>query len=329
MPTPATPPVDGALNRALGAACGLASPAGHGARLSILIYHRVLPAPDPLLHGEVDAARFDWQMALVARHFHVLPLTEAVERLGRGALPTRALAITFDDGYADNLSVALPVLQKHGLSATFFVAAGFLDGGRMWNDTVIEAFRAAPGPAWDLGALGLGTHPVTTPAERRAGYGRVIAVLKYLPFAERAEKVQALAAAASLPAGSELMLSSTGLRRLRAAGMEIGGHTVSHPILLRLDEHAARREIAEGKERLEGLLGERLRLFAYPNGKPGQDYGPAHVDMVRSLGFRAALSTTWGAARAGDDPFQLVRFTPWDASPGRFHLRLLRNYFGH
>ena len=108
--------------------------------------------------------------------------------------------------------------------------------------------------------------------------------------------------------------------------MEIGGHTVTHPILARLPSSAARTEIVQGREQLESLLGAPVTLFAYPNGKPGQDYLPEHVAMVRELGFSAAVATAWGAASATTDAWQLPRFTPWDKTPARFMVRLLWNY---
>jgi 2-methylisocitrate lyase-like PEP mutase family enzyme len=73
-------------------------------------------------------------------------------------------------------------------------------------------------------------------------------------------------------------------------------------------------------------LGRRIDLFAYPNGRPGRDYAPEHAKLVRELGFKAAVSTSWGAARSGHDLYQLPRFTPWDKTPLRFVLRLFRNY---
>ena len=105
--------------------------------LSILIYHRVVAQPDPLFPDVVTAEEFDLQMAALTRWFTVLPLGRAVERLRNGTLPVRAACVTFDDGYADNALSALPILLKHGVKATFFVATRFLDGGSMWNDTVI------------------------------------------------------------------------------------------------------------------------------------------------------------------------------------------------
>jgi peptidoglycan/xylan/chitin deacetylase (PgdA/CDA1 family) len=78
--------------------------------------------------------------------------------------------ITFDDGYADNVEVALPILLRYEIAADFFVSTGFLDGGRMWNDTVIEAFRATPLDRVDLGDFGLGhcRSPALPTAGRRS-----------------------------------------------------------------------------------------------------------------------------------------------------------------
>ena len=112
---------------------------------------------------------------------------------------------------------------------------------------------------------------------------------------------------------------------MRQAGMQIGAHTVSHPILARLTDEQARTEIGDSKRFLEKLLGERITVFAYPNGKAGEDYLPQSVEVVRDLGFDAAVSTDWGASRKDDDPLQIKRFTPWDKTRLRFGVRLLRN----
>jgi peptidoglycan/xylan/chitin deacetylase (PgdA/CDA1 family) len=299
------------------------SPGGaHG--LSILIYHRVLAAPDPLFPGEVERHAFDTQLALLKSRFTVLPLLDAVRLARAGRLPPRAACITFDDGYADNAEVALPLLQKHGLHATFFIASGFLNGGRMWNDSVIETVRMAPAGVLDARHLGLGSHALATLEERRAAIGALIGQLKYLPMAERQQQVDRLALLAGGPLPSRLMMDDEQVRQLHRAGMAIGGHTVNHPILARLPAAEARAEIAAGKAALEQLTGAPVRLFAYPNGKPGTDYLAEHVAMVRELGFEAAVSTAWGASRQ-PDLFQLPRFTPWDRTPRRFTLRMARN----
>jgi peptidoglycan/xylan/chitin deacetylase (PgdA/CDA1 family) len=110
--------------------------------------------------------------------------------------------------------------------------------------------------------------------------------------------------------------------------MEVGAHTVSHPILATLDEAEARREIAGSREALQRWIDAPVDSFAYPNGKPGEDYSPANAELVRSLGFRAAVSTAWGVADAHSDPMQIPRFTPWDGTRTRFGLRLLRQLAG-
>jgi len=300
--------------------------AGGGSRAPvILIYHRVLPEPDPLFPTEVHRAQFDRQLGWLKARFNMLPLLEAVQLAAEGRLPPRSACITFDDGYADNAEVALPLLQKHDLHATFFIATGFLDGGRMWNDTVIESVRRARGEVFDATALGLGRHGIGNWDERRSAIGALIGQLKYLPMAQRLEEVGKVARLSGAELPQDLMMTTAQLRKLHAAGMGIGGHTVNHPILARLSAGEARQEIAQGKATLEAALDAPVRTFAYPNGKPGQDYLPEHVAMVRELGFEAAVSTSWGASRGTADWYQLPRFTPWDHGMGKWGLRLARN----
>lgn len=306
----------------------LLSPAGAGARLSILIFHRVHEYSDPLFPGEVTRDGFAQVCRWLKAWFDVLPLAEAVHLLSEGRLPSRAAAITFDDGYADNHNVALPVLKAAGLPATFFVATGCLDGGLMWNDRVIESVRRAALTGIDTHgtpAAALGTLACHSLDERRRSIERAIAAIKYLPPVEREAWVHAIAerSGAALPA--DLMMSSAQVRTLHAEGMGIGAHTVSHPILAGLEEAAAAREIGEGRQRLAEIVDARIGLFAYPNGRPGVDYNEASVRLVRELGFDAAVSTAWGAAGSDTDPWQLPRFTPWDRTRGRFGLRLARN----
>ncbi len=304
---------------------GALSPAGSRAKLSILIFHRVRPAPDPLFPGDPDVPRFREQMRWVSSWFHVLPLTEAIERFRQGTLPARAAAITFDDGYADNYTLAWPVLRDLGLTATCFVASGFLDGGRMWNDTVIEAIRTTNRPSLNAPDLGLDRLPLDSIEAKRSAIRQVLGQLKYRAHAEREGRAVALATdlRASLPA--DLMLTSAQVGEMNRAGMTIGAHTVSHPILANLTLDDARTEIVESKRRLEELTGNEVTLFAYPNGRPGKDYTGRDAELVKAAGFAAAVSTSPGAAGAGADLFQLPRFTPWDRSPWKYGARLAKN----
>ncbi len=303
----------------------LASPGGARGGLSVLIFHRVLARPDPLRPNEPTAAVFDGRLRWLNHHCNVLPLDAALRALRDGSLPPRAAAITFDDGYADNHDLAAPALRRWGLSATIFVATGFLDGGRMFNDTVIEAVRQAPGSRLDLEDLGLGVHTLDGVEARRAAIARILPALKGLSGAEREALAETVRVRCRAEPPRGLMMTSAQVRALHRQGFGIGAHTVTHPILAETPLDAARREIADGRAALEGLVGAPVTLFAYPNGRPGRDFRAEHVRLVRELGFAAAVTTGWGAARPGADPFQIPRFTPWDRDGLRFGLRLARN----
>lgn len=303
----------------------LLSPAGQNGRLSILIYHRVLREADPLLPDIEDAARFESQMAALNSLYNVIPLSRAVSCLKSGKLPARAACITFDDGYADNFEVALPILKRHDLPSTFFVSTGYLDGGIMFNDRAIEMVRNLEGDELDLSEKGMGIYPLGSLDERRKTIGKLLSDLKYKPMEERLEIMDGVARSANLSFPGSLMMTAGQVKSLHDAGMEIGGHTVNHPILAKLDRKTARAEIAEGRERLEEITGNPVRIFAYPNGIPGRDYLPEHARMVEEAGFDAAVSTSTGVSRPGCDLFQLPRFTPWDISISRFSLRLAAN----
>ncbi len=299
------------------------APGGRNGKLSIFIFHRVLPVADPLLPFEPSAEQFDWMVRFIARSFNVLPLGEAARRLQAGTLPPAAATITFDDGYADNLLVAWPILKRHGVPATFFIATAFLEGGRMWNDDVIEAFRVAPAGGLDLGKFGLGSYLLGDAASRVRGYETVLGQLKYFDHRQRSETAREIALHCAVPTTSDLMMTHQQLRALRGEGAEIGGHTRTHPILENLDDAAAREEIVAGKRELEELLGEAVRVFAYPNGVPGRDCSARHGEMARQAGFAAAVTTRQACAARTSDLFQLPRFTPWDRTPLRFALRSL------
>ena len=302
---------------------GHALPATHANRLLILIYHRVRELPDALFPLETCARRFDWQMGLLRRHCSPISLGEGVRRLSTGTLPARAVAVTFDDGYADNAYVALPILQRHRIAATFFVSTGFLDGGRMWNDTVVEAVRRATGNRLDLRGIGLGVESLGDAAARGALAQRVLRSLKHQHPSERLEKAEAIRKLVGARLPDDLMMTSADVRHLAEAGMEVGAHTVSHPILLALNRAEAEAEIRGSRVRLEQIIGGPVTSFAYPNGRPCEDYSRRDRDLVESLGFGYAVSTTLGVASSQSDRYQLPRFGAWDRDPERWLARLL------
>lgn len=290
--------------------------------LVILMFHRVLAERDAMLPDEPDVDDFAARMNVLADVFNVLPLQEAYQLLRAGALPPRAACITFDDGYRNNLETALPVLQARGLPATVFVAPGYADGRAMFNDVVIEAIRTAPCEL-DLADLDLGRHSLSDMPGRARAANEIIGKLKYLPQDTRSQRASVIAERAGLETMPRLMMNATELRQLRDAGIEIGAHTVWHPILRQVSIDDARREIMSSKQQLEEVLSEKVRSFAYPNGKPGTDYGPEHVDLVQQAGFDVAVSTAWGAATTASNPLELPRIAPWDLTALRYAARVL------
>jgi len=309
---------------ALGAlALGTASHLAAGPRLSILIFHRILPEPDPLFPGEIDSARFCRLMTLVRAGFRVLPLDLAARGLAERRLPPRALAITFDDGYADNHDIAAPILRELGLPSTVFVTTGCLDGGRMWNDSVIECIRRADRPEVDLSFMGLPVLAVGRPSERRSAIDRILPAVKHHHPRERERLIAELHRACGQPRlPTDLMMTRAQVRSLARMGVAIGAHTVNHPILQAIDAAEAEREIVEGRAELERVAAQPVNLFAYPNGRPDSDYGRTHVELVKRLGFAAAVSTESGHNDPEVDRFELRRFSPWDASDARWIGRL-------
>ena len=297
-------------------------------RLLILTYHRVLPEFDPLLPTEPTARDLAAQLAAFTATCTVLPLRAAVEHLKHGTLPRAALCITFDDGYRNNHAVALPVLREFGVSATFFVATAYLRGGLMWNDQVIESVRAHAGATLDLQARGLGVYDLRSDERKLCSLAELLAKLRYLAPAQRQSAVEAIARHVGARLPERLMMNGGEIAAMRAAGMEIGGHTVNHTILTTLSAADAEREIAQSRADLEAVLGERVDLFAYPNGRPGIDYTGEHVACLRKLGFAAAVTTGRGYAAAATDVLELPRVALWQMSTLRTQLHLLRAYRG-
>lgn len=305
----------------------LMTPEG-GRALSVLTYHRVLPEPDSMRRAEPDAKQFRTQIERLKRFFSPIALSDAVERLASGQpLPRRAVAVTFDDGYADNLTVAAPILQAFDVPATVFVTEGFLDGGRMWNDTVVEVCRRRPPGTWDLQAIGLERIEIGSQDDRRRAASMVLRSIKHRSPEERAAAVKSLAEGVDgLP--DDLMLTQQQLCALSNSGIDIGAHTLTHPILATQTQEESRREIIDSKARLEERLQKPVSLFAYPNGKEGADWNDSHVQMVREAGYRAAVTTEPGVSTGNVDPYRIPRFTPWDRSTAKYLLRMLVNARG-
>ncbi len=297
-----------AVSRALGA---LLSPAGARGRLAVFCYHQVLERPDPLRVGEPTVEQFRDDVATIAGVFTVLPLAAAVSKLRGGALPARAACITFDDGYANNHDLAAPILESVGVPATFFVTGGALDRGIMWNDLVIEGI-ARRRAALDLGGLPQLADLQSEAAAPNAKLAlRILERLKFSPVAERWASAERLYRANAAGEPPRLMMTREMVASLARRGFDIGGHSVHHPILKAVGDDEARAEIEGCSRWIRDVTGRAPTTFAYPNGKPGRDFGPEHGAMAAAAGFETAVSTEWRVGTRRTDPFNVPRVGPW------------------
>ena len=294
------------------------------ARLVILIYHRILERPDPLMSSEPDIASFRWQMEALASNFHVLALGDALDKLRSGTLPQRAVCITFDDGYRSTHDRALPILKQLGLRATVFITTRHLDGSNMWNDRIMHAIRTMPDGVLNLRDAGLGQYLLSAASDRASIATSLIGGAKYMSSADRMALTTRIESLAGLPLQDGLMLSEQMVKNLINNGFDVGGHTVTHPILAKLDDSLAQHEIVQCKLELEAITGRPVRFFAYPNGKVGIDYDERHVQMAKQAGYEAAFITTIGSVSTTTDLFQVPRGRPWDKSSLLFQLRIVR-----
>lgn len=294
-------------------------------KLSILIYHRVHNDHD-VRFMEPTTSEFDAQLTFLKKFFCFHTLEDAVTMLASNSLPVNSAVITFDDGYKDNYTNALPILLKHKIPATFFVTTSFIGGGCMWNDRVIHSLVSSPKASVSLPYFD-GKEVILGDVETRKNIAlAILSKIKHLDYQQREDAVAEVVACSGGTIPKDIMMSIDEVIALRDAGMEIGGHTTTHPILTKLSESAAYLEIAQGKETLEGWLGQQIKTFAYPNGKPHEDYCKVHAEAVKKLGFTGAVSTAWGISTYKSDLFQLPRFRPWDKQQWKFLARLMLNY---
>lgn len=294
---------------------GLAGLARRRAGALVLRYHAVTEGDREVLYATPEIcmplAAFRLQMAFVKRAYSVLPLDELAARVAAGsALPPRALAITFDDGYADNHRLAFPVLRQLGLTATVFVTTGSLDGGPpLWMAAVRALVAGATGGALQLPGMA----PVELgPAGSRGPAARALTrALVPLGASERAERLAAAAAAAGVDPARALagtMLDWAQVRELAQAGWTIGAHTVSHPNVALVAPAEAEAEIAGSRDAIAARIGSAPEHFAYPNsGGAHRYFDPATGALLGRLGFRSAVTSQPGVLRAGADRYALPR----------------------
>lgn len=293
-------------------------------KLTILIYHQVLEKADPMRPSEPVAETFSWHMQLIHNYFNPMPLDTAVKKLQSGDLPANAICVTFDDGYLNNLEVAQPILQRFDIPATVYIATAFSNGSNMWNDRITDLIGDHRYSSFDLRAANMDFEEVSDWESRRTLAAKLISSVKFQDFRERCRIVDAIYGDNDGVEAPRKMMTFDDIAVLAKKGVDIGAHTVDHPILTSLQPDEQRRQILESKKQLEEIIQQPLSGFAYPNGLPDRDYNASSIDIVKAAGFQYAASTSWGASTRSTCRYQLKRFTPWDAHPSRFHLRLIR-----
>ncbi len=282
------------LARAMGLAAW--SRARHRRELTILMYHGIVEQPlEPFCWHQLARDAFERQIDWVARHMHVLPLDDALARLDHGTLPEHACAITFDDGYRSNVTLAEPILARHGMTATVFLPTDAIgDGELLWPDRVYAALAGARGPdgsADDIDAL--------------------LDTLKALPRAAKDARLAELAATHgpldSAVAAPFALLDWDEVRAARARGvLAFGPHSRTHEILARCDDAEVRDQVLGSCEAFARRMGEPATVFAYPNGR-AIDFDDRARAALDEAGVRWALATTEGRNGPGADARALRR----------------------
>ena len=296
-------------------------------RLRILMYHRFDWVPGA-------AAALAAQCAHLRSAYTPISLDTAAGHLEDGRpFPPNAVTVTVDDGHADFERIALPVFRAHGIPVTLYLATDFVDGTAwLWFDRIEYALRATRLRAFTDPLTG-GECPLDTRAGRGAAFFDLVERAKLLDDAELRQLPGRVAAALGVklpvtPPAEYAAVTWDGVRKMQEDGVEIGAHTRSHPILSRLaTRNALEQEIGGSARRIEEMTGRAPRHFCYPNGRAG-DVTAETVEVVRSAGFRTAVTTEPGLARPGSDPLRLSRIGAGPETPPGYFRRVVAGVRG-
>jgi peptidoglycan/xylan/chitin deacetylase (PgdA/CDA1 family) len=285
----------------------------------ILTYHGVLAdagGRDFLNHNFVPAQIFERHLKYICQYYRPMPLRDLVSYYERGDVPPpRSLALTFDDGFANNYTVAFPLLKRYGVPFTIFLTTGLIDspGAQLWTERLKRAIYLCSA---DMVTLPVGgrevRHSLSSPAHREEATRQMSLLLKSLPVGERDAALDAIESVCGRPALTAAererydFLTWAQVREMMAAGVEFGSHTVQHPMLSTLDVGSLHAEVVESKRHIESSLGVPCETFAYPNGSSA-DYGEREKQALRAAGYRCALSLRGNLNGRRPDLFALDR----------------------
>ena len=288
------------------------------------MYHRIADEPIDPWDLAVSPVHFEEQLQVLCRIRHPIALTEFARNLMTDTLPTNAVALTFDDGYVDNLISGKPRLAAADVPATVFLATGYIDRpeGFWWDelaklillentpkslelvvrDESIRCVFGAESAEGDDGAIVAASFN-----KRRAALQTIWQTLRRLDEEERQLmmlKLRSILAGRDHCASLGRAMTGKEVQALLADGLvTIGAHTVTHPVLSELGEVACHREIIKSKLACEALTGAPVTAFAYPYG----DFDAKAREAVKIAGFTFACSTRRGPAMAASDIFSLPR----------------------
>jgi peptidoglycan/xylan/chitin deacetylase (PgdA/CDA1 family) len=293
--------------------------AGVGA--AVLLYHRVVDALSDVHELAVSPAAFRDQMSYIRERCHPMPLDELVARGRSGDVPSRAVAVTFDDGYLDNVTNARPILDALELPAAFFVTTDRLDAEpEFWWDVLAAALlRESSSRPPELSVeLPSGNHTVRTASadERTAAHWTLYHAIVHLPAGARDAIVEHVWRWSGLPGGAGAgRMCGTRLKELAADGRySIGAHSMKHEMLPRQAPLAQQHDVRESRGALEQLLDRRIASFAYPYGA----YNAETVEAVRSAGYDIAVTCDEGRVGPASDPLRVPRYMVSHARAARF-----------
>lgn len=290
-----------------------------GNRITILAYHRVYDL------GEEDGFPFDpelvsatpadfrWQMQHVLRAGSPMTFARLAAVLdARADLPTHPIIVTFDDGHGDNFTRAFPVLRDLGIPATVFLSTGYVGkAGTFWFDRVVQLLYRAPRGKVCVPTVALDEQIGPDVASRRETAGRLLRVLKAVPDAVRLCALRELEdALGGYPPPGDAALSGAltwdQVREMARAGIEFGSHSVTHPVLTRLDDGSLADELALSRRTIEKEVGQAVTAVAYPVGGP-EAFDERVVSASVRAGYRFGVSYVSGVNDGVPDPYRLRR----------------------
>ncbi len=291
----------------------------------ILTYHRVQADGEPpaaAVQGPIRAAELEKQVAHLLRTHAP---TQLADLLAGAPRRKPGFAVTFDDGYRDTYTVAFPIMERLGVPATLFPATDPPCGrGWLWWDRIVRAVAGGRGRKINVGGREV---KLETAADVAAAQTFATAATKRCPRPNDVAADIERQLGVDAPSGDGLYLSWKEINDLRRAGWNIGAHTRSHRVLTSLAPDEARAEIIGSADDVASAVGERPRLFAYPNGRPG-DFDERIIAWLQEEGFVCAATMVGGPVDARPDPFRLRRVAPAGAEPwAKFLLRVSGLYY--